>query len=152
MLRQRGPSSFFLYDALLREGEVSDLSIYSEKNLKPGSPEYIKFWLEKPLRKERAARLRAAGEQAVARFLHQRVGGTADVLIEEQGRGRDHAAARGVQPQGGCPPGTAGAQQQRRHEKDRLKVLTGIFFNPFFTYPGGMSDDETHHAKTQRRV
>lgn len=40
------------------------------------------------LRKERAARLRAAGDKALARFLSGRVGSLAHVLVEAPGRGR----------------------------------------------------------------
>lgn len=40
------------------------------------------------LRRERAARLRAAGDAALGRFLAGRVGQTLPVLIEEDGRGR----------------------------------------------------------------
>jgi threonylcarbamoyladenosine tRNA methylthiotransferase MtaB len=58
---------------------------YSER---PGTPAARMPAVEKPLRKERAQRLRQAGEQAVARFLADRVGTTARVLVEAQGRGR----------------------------------------------------------------
>jgi threonylcarbamoyladenosine tRNA methylthiotransferase MtaB len=39
-------------------------------------------------RKARAARLRAAGEDALARFLEKRVGGAAAVLVERGAEGR----------------------------------------------------------------
>ena len=56
----------------------------------------------KPLRKARAARLRAAGERAVARFLESQVGRTAEVLIEKPGFGRtEHFAP--VALDGGAP-------------------------------------------------
>ena len=55
-------------------------------------------------RKARAARLRAAGERALARFLLSRVGSTAEVLVEEEGRGRsEHFAA--VRLEGAAAPG-----------------------------------------------
>ncbi len=41
-----------------------------------------------PLRRERATRLRAAGDAALARFLARRVGGEAEALVETPGRGR----------------------------------------------------------------
>jgi len=44
--------------------------------------------LSDPLVKERAARLRAAGEAALAAELRSRVGGETDVLIERPGKGR----------------------------------------------------------------
>ena len=54
-------------------------------------------------RKARAARLRAAGERALARFLLSRVGSTAEVLVEEVGRGRsEHFAA--VRLEGAAAP------------------------------------------------
>jgi threonylcarbamoyladenosine tRNA methylthiotransferase MtaB len=40
-----------------------------------------------PIRKGRAARLRAAGDRALARFLATQVGREADVLVESEGRG-----------------------------------------------------------------
>ena len=40
------------------------------------------------IRRERSARLRAAGENALARDLDGRVGGTARVLVEKKNRGR----------------------------------------------------------------
>ena len=47
----------------------------------------------KPLRTERAARLRAAGGAALARSLAGRVGGTAEVLVEDDNRGRSRTYA-----------------------------------------------------------
>ena len=52
----------------------------------------------KPLRKARAARLRAAGERAAGRFLSNQVGRRLEVLIEERlpdgtGRGRSEQFA-----------------------------------------------------------
>jgi len=58
---------------------------YSER---PGTPAARMPAVPKALRKERAARLRAAGEAAVARFLDSRIGGTARVLVEQEGLGR----------------------------------------------------------------
>ncbi|MGM0559904.1 MAG: tRNA (N(6)-L-threonylcarbamoyladenosine(37)-C(2))-methylthiotransferase MtaB [Pseudomonadota bacterium] len=53
---------------------------YSER---PGTPAARMPAVPKPERKERAARLRAAGRQAEAAFLKSRIGATAQVLIEE---------------------------------------------------------------------
>ena len=58
---------------------------YSER---PGTPAARMPAVAKPLRKERAARLRAAGEAAVARFLKSRIGTDAEVLVEKPGFGR----------------------------------------------------------------
>ena len=55
---------------------------------RPGTPAARMPQLSDPLVKERAARLRAAGEKALAADLASRVGSETDVLIERQGRGR----------------------------------------------------------------
>lgn len=58
---------------------------YSERD---GTPAARMPSLPKPLRKQRAARLRAAGEAAEARFLASQLGRPLSVLVEEPGRGR----------------------------------------------------------------
>lgn len=55
---------------------------------RPGTPAARMPQLPKPLRRERAARLRDAGATAAAAFLGARVGSTADVLVERDGAGR----------------------------------------------------------------
>jgi threonylcarbamoyladenosine tRNA methylthiotransferase MtaB len=55
---------------------------------RPGTPAARMPQLPDPLVKERAARLRAAGEAALAAELFSRVGGETDVLIERPGIGR----------------------------------------------------------------
>ena len=55
---------------------------------RPGTPADRMPQLSDLLVKERAARLRAAGERALAAHLSSRIGGETDVLIERQGRGR----------------------------------------------------------------
>jgi threonylcarbamoyladenosine tRNA methylthiotransferase MtaB len=47
----------------------------------------------KPVRKERAARLRAAGERRLDRLLQDQVGRPANVLVEGRGRGHTEAFA-----------------------------------------------------------
>jgi threonylcarbamoyladenosine tRNA methylthiotransferase MtaB len=49
--------------------------------------------VRKAIRHERAARLRAAGQHAMARFLERQVGRSAQVLVERNGRGRSEAFA-----------------------------------------------------------
>lgn len=49
---QDGHADIFVTNGVMRDNMNSDLSAYSEKNFKPGSPEYTKFWLDKPMRKE----------------------------------------------------------------------------------------------------
>jgi threonylcarbamoyladenosine tRNA methylthiotransferase MtaB len=59
---------------------------YSER---PGTPAARMPQVDKPIRKARAAELRAAGQRAIARFLRTRVGETTEVLLEEfDGDGR----------------------------------------------------------------
>jgi threonylcarbamoyladenosine tRNA methylthiotransferase MtaB len=55
---------------------------------RPGTPAARMPPLPDPLVKERAARLRTAGEAALVAELSSRVGGETDVLIERLGRGR----------------------------------------------------------------
>jgi len=67
---------------------------------RPGTPAARMPQLAHPLVKERAARLRAAGETALAAELRSRVGGETDVLIERPGKGRAefYAAVDFAQP------------------------------------------------------
>lgn len=55
---------------------------------RPGTPAARMPQVPTPVRKERAARLRARGQAALAAFLESKVGGEAEVLIERQGFGR----------------------------------------------------------------
>ena len=55
---------------------------------RPGTPAARMPPVPGPVVKERAARLRAAGEAALAAELALRVGGETDVLIERPGKGR----------------------------------------------------------------
>jgi len=55
---------------------------------RPGTPAARMPQVPAAERKARAARLRAAGEAALRRFLQGRVGSTADVLVETDGFGR----------------------------------------------------------------
>lgn len=55
---------------------------------RPGTPAARMPQVPGPLRRERAARLRAAGDAAAARFLDSRIGTTATVLVETDGAGR----------------------------------------------------------------
>jgi threonylcarbamoyladenosine tRNA methylthiotransferase MtaB len=55
---------------------------------RPGTPAARMPQLDRALVKDRAARLRAKGEAALARHLTSRVGGVADALVEREGFGR----------------------------------------------------------------
>ena len=58
---------------------------YSER---PGTPAARMPAVPVPVRKERAARLRAAGDRAVADYLAEQVGTEANVLMEQESQGR----------------------------------------------------------------
>ena len=60
---------------------------------RPNTPAARMPPVPKALRTERAARLRAAGAAALARSLASRVGSTAEVLVEEENRGRSRTYA-----------------------------------------------------------
>ena len=70
-----------------------------------GTPAARMPQLSKAVRKERAARLRAAGETALRAFLASCVGRTVEVLIERDGAGRSEQFAK-VRLPGGYAPGS----------------------------------------------
>lgn len=79
--------------ALIQDCGLTYLHVfpYSER---PGTPAARMPQVSVPLRKERAARLRALGDAAERRFLESRIGQQAQVLIEKPGLGRcEHFAA-----------------------------------------------------------
>ena len=67
---------------------------------RPGTPAARMPQIPKPLRRERAARLREAGYAAAQKFLETRVGGIENILVERNNEGRtDHyAKARIMHP------------------------------------------------------
>lgn len=60
---------------------------------RPGTPAAKMPQVPGPIRKERAARLRAAGEAQVARYLASQVGRSVSVLVEKSGLGRNEGFA-----------------------------------------------------------
>jgi threonylcarbamoyladenosine tRNA methylthiotransferase MtaB len=72
----------------------------------------------RPVRRERAARLRAAGERRLERLLQQQVGRPAKVLVEGGGRGRTEAFApfrfSGAAPPAGRVVAAVGEQVEAR--------------------------------------
>src|SRR5690606_12510301 len=78
----------------------------------------------KAVRQERAARLRAAGEHAMARFLERQVGGPAQVLVERSGRGRSETLAPFAIETAGAPP-APGEIVTARAERIEQGVLIG---------------------------
>ena len=74
---------------------------------RPGTPAARMPQVPAPVRKARAARLRAAGGAALRRYLNVRVGSAAQVLIERDGRGRsEHYAPVRVAAAGNGRAGT----------------------------------------------
>ena len=66
---------------------------------RPGTPAARMPQIPKPLRRERAARLREAGYAAVQKFLKTRVGKTENILVERNNEGRtDHYAKARIVP------------------------------------------------------
>ncbi len=59
---QDGRADVFVTNGVMRDNMNSDLSMFSERNFKPGSPEYTRFWLEKPLRREHNLAFRNEGD------------------------------------------------------------------------------------------
>jgi threonylcarbamoyladenosine tRNA methylthiotransferase MtaB len=89
---------------------------------RPGTPADRMPQLSDLLVKERAARLRAAGERALAAHLSSRIGGETDVLIERQGRGRAefYAAVDFVEP------ATVGSVRRMRLVDSKRNSLVGV--------------------------
>jgi threonylcarbamoyladenosine tRNA methylthiotransferase MtaB len=73
--------------ALVREGGLSYVHAFPFSP-RPGTPAARMPQLDRAVIKDRAARLRAEGDAALARHLDQRVGGEASVLVEKTGIGR----------------------------------------------------------------
>jgi len=72
---------------LIAECELAFVHVFPY-SARPGTPAARMPPLPDPVVKERATRLRAAGDAALAAELASRVGGETDVLIERPGRGR----------------------------------------------------------------
>ena len=72
---------------LIAECELAFVHVFPY-SARPGTPAARMPPLPEPVVKERATRLRAAGDAALAAELASRVGGETDVLIERPGRGR----------------------------------------------------------------
>ncbi len=72
-----------------------------------------------PIRKERARRLRAAGEAAAERFLKGRIGKTERVAVESEGAGRTEQFAPALL-EGPARPGSVRQARVRRVEAGRL--------------------------------
>ena len=89
---------------------------YSER---PGTPAARMPAVDRAVRKERAARLRAAGEAARDRFLAAEVGAVREVLVEQAGTGRTPQFAL-VDLDGGAPAGSVRRVRVTGHAGGRL--------------------------------
>ena len=89
---------------LVANGDLTWLHVFPFSE-RPGTPAARMPQIPKPLRRERAARLREAGSAAALNFLESRVGRTENILVERNSEGRtDHyAKARIVHPEGATP-------------------------------------------------
>jgi threonylcarbamoyladenosine tRNA methylthiotransferase MtaB len=87
-----------------------------------GTPAARMPQIPKALRQERAARLRAAGQHAMARFLERQIGRFAQVLVEREGRGRSESFAPfRIETDGAAPlPGAIIAARAERIEDGLL--------------------------------
>jgi threonylcarbamoyladenosine tRNA methylthiotransferase MtaB len=83
-----------------------------------GTPAARMPQLAKSIRQERAARLRTAGQHAMARFLERQIGRAAQVLVERDGRGRSETFAPfRIETDGAAPaPGKIVSAQAERIE------------------------------------
>lgn len=59
---QDGRSDIFVTNGVMRDNMNSDLSNHAKETVKPGTPGYVKFWLEKPMRKEDNLAFRNLGD------------------------------------------------------------------------------------------
>ncbi len=79
------PAQFAAMEALVSEAGLAFLHVFPY-SARAGTPAARMPQLPMALRRERAARLRAAGAEARARFLATRIGTTAQALFEADGR------------------------------------------------------------------
>jgi threonylcarbamoyladenosine tRNA methylthiotransferase MtaB len=90
---------------LVEEAELAHVHVFPYSP-RPGTPAARMPMVPAPVRKERAARLRAAGERVLARHLEGQVGRRARVLMEREGRGRSESWAPFRLAQHEGPPAT----------------------------------------------
>ncbi|MFW5833022.1 MAG: tRNA (N(6)-L-threonylcarbamoyladenosine(37)-C(2))-methylthiotransferase MtaB [Pseudomonadota bacterium] len=100
---------------LVDEAGLSFLHVFPYSP-RPGTPASKMPQVAKAERKERAARLRAAGEAALDRLLQQLVGGRHDVLVERGGRGHTPHFAPIVLEGGGPDGQIVSARAERRQD------------------------------------
>ncbi|MBT5051292.1 MAG: tRNA (N(6)-L-threonylcarbamoyladenosine(37)-C(2))-methylthiotransferase MtaB [Rhodospirillaceae bacterium] len=105
---------------LVDEAGLSHLHVFPYSS-REGTPAARMPQLPVPIRRERAARLRAAGEAQMHRIMEQRIGQTVSVLIEKDRTGRcEHYLP--VSLDGDIPPGAITAATVTGREDNRLKA------------------------------
>ena len=109
--------------ALIDEAGFTHLHVFPF-SARRGTPAARMPQVPKALRQERAARLRAAGQQAMARFLERQVGRSAQVLVERKGRGRSETFSPFRIDTDGAAP-SAGEIVTARAERIEEGVLIG---------------------------
>ncbi len=105
--------------ALIEEADLTWLHVFPY-SAREGTPAARMPPVPKPVRKERAARLRAAGAQRLRRHLQAQVGLPARVLVEAHGRGRTEAFAPFRFADAAPPAGGVVAALALRVEDDML--------------------------------
>ena len=106
---------------LIDEAELTHLHVFPF-SARRGTPAARMPQVPKALRQERAARLRAAGQHAMVRFLERQIGRSAQVLIEREGRGRSETFAPfRIETTGAAPaPGEIVTARAERAQGDVL--------------------------------
>ena len=109
--------------ALIDEAGFTHLHVFPF-SARRGTPAARMPQVPKALRQERAARLRVAGQHAMARFLERQVGRSAQVLVERKGRGRSETFSPFRIDTDGAAP-SAGEIVTARAERIEEGVLIG---------------------------
>jgi threonylcarbamoyladenosine tRNA methylthiotransferase MtaB len=105
--------------ALVEEAGLSFLHVFPF-SARPATPAARMPQVPVPLRRERAARLRLAGQAAASRLFASRVGRVESVLLERGGRGRTEQFAPVRLARGEAPPGSLRALRILAAEADGL--------------------------------
>jgi threonylcarbamoyladenosine tRNA methylthiotransferase MtaB len=95
--------------ALVEDCDLTYLHVFPY-SAREGTPAAKMPQVPVPARRERAARLRAAGEPALVRFLARQIGAEAAALVETPGRGRTEHYAPIALPLGFAPGSIAGVR------------------------------------------
>jgi threonylcarbamoyladenosine tRNA methylthiotransferase MtaB len=104
--------------ALIDEAGLTHLHVFPF-SARRGTPAARMPQVPKALRQERAARLRAAGQHAMARFLERQIGCSAQVLVERDGRGRSETFAPfRLETEGAVPEPGALVTTQAEHVEE----------------------------------